>query len=273
MTGALEQAREAAEWARDLLESDRRYFEADAEIIPIPGAVIARLTGAETLGAGCVVLRIDAGRVAADADPWLSDVEVRLRQLGARRARLYLEAPQNSLDSALRRRGYRSRTEYGLARPAGSAGEDLGVELVPAEDEAGWSSRLDLMRRIEHFPDGHAGEAEAWIAMERRKHRSGYLRPYLIQAGGNVVGAVAAAACGSILRMKNLVVDPAHRRRGIASATAVVFADLAARQGFAAAGCFALEGEPGVVLYPRAGYREVARQTEWVRMFDTGELR
>ncbi len=109
--------------------------------------------------------------------------------------------------------------------------------------------------------------------MERRKHRSGYLRPYLIRAGGNVVGAVATAACGSILRMKNLAVDPAHRRRGIATATAVVFADLAAQQGFAAAGCFALEGEPGLVLYPRAGYREVARQTEWVRVLEDGEQR
>lgn len=268
MTRAPEQAREAAEWARDLLESDRRYFEAGAEVIPVPGAVIARLTGVESLGAGCVVLRIDTGRVAADADRWFSNVEGRLRELGARQARLYLDATHTSLEPALRQRGYRSRAELGLARLAGVEGENLGIELVPAENEAGWASRLDLMRRIEHFPDGHTGEAEAWIAMERRKHRSGNLRPYLIQAGGNVVGAVAAAACGSILRMKNLAVDPAHRRRGIATATAVLFAGLAAQQGFAATGCFALEGEPGVVVYPRAGYREVARQTEWVRVFE-----
>ena len=28
-------------WSRDLLESDRLYFEAASDVVPIPGAVIA----------------------------------------------------------------------------------------------------------------------------------------------------------------------------------------------------------------------------------------
>ena len=254
-------------WARDLLESDRRYFEADAEIFHVPGAVIVALRGAESLGAGCVVQRIDAGRIGADAEAWLADVEGRLRALRSPRARLYLDAPHAPLERALERRGYRPRVEFGFVRAAGVSASEIEIELLPAENESSWSARRLLMHRVELGPDGHSIDPELWIAMERRKHRAGYMRPYLIRRGGEIVAAVCTAACGSLLRMKNLVVAPAHRRRGIATATAVRFARLAAEEGFAATGCFALDGEAGLVVYPRAGYRLLARQTEWVLDF------
>ncbi len=255
-------------WARDLLESDRRYFEADAELFPVPGAVIAALRGAEPLAAGCVVQRIDAGQAASDADAWLGDVEGRLRALRSPRARLYLDAPHAPLERALERRGYRPRVEFGFVRAAGVSAGGIEIELVPAEDERSWSARRLLMHRAGLGPDGHSINPELWVAMERRKHFAGYMRPYLIRMGGEIVGAVCTAPCGSLLRMKNLVVDPAHRRRGVATATAVRFAGLAAEEGFAATGCFALDGEPGLVVYPRAGYRLLVRQTEWVLDFE-----
>lgn len=40
---------------------------------------------------------------------------------------------------------------------------------------------------------------------------------------------------------------------------------MARDEGLEAAGCFALEDEPGMVLYPRAGYRPSGVQTEWMR--------
>lgn len=255
-------------WARDLLESDRRYFEADAELFPVPGAVIVALRGAEALAAGCVVHRIDAAQAASDADAWLVDVERRLRALRSSRARVYLDAPLAPLERALERRGYRLRVEFGFARAAGDSAGGIEIELLPAEDESGWSARRVLMHRVGRGPDGHSMDPELWVAMERRKHRAGYMRPYLIRTGGEIVGAVCTAPCGSLLRMKNLVVDPAHRRRGVATATAVCLARLAAEEGFAATGCFALDGEAGLVVYPRAGYRLLARQTEWVRDFE-----
>lgn len=255
-------------WARDLLESDRRYFEADAELLHLPGAVIVALRGAETLAAGCVVQRIDAAQAAPDAEAWLMDVERRLRALGSPRARLYLDAPHAPLERALRRRGYRPRVEFGFVRPADGGADGSDIELLPAEDESGWVTRRVLMGREGRAPDGHSIDPELWVAMERRKHRTGYMRPYLIRRGGEIVGAVCTAPCGSLLRMKNLVVDPAHRRRGVATATAVRFARLAKEGGFTATGCFALEGEPGLAVYPRAGYSPSARQTEWVRDFE-----
>jgi hypothetical protein len=252
-------------WPRDLLESDRRYFEADADVTSVPGAEIVTFGGAGSLGAGCVVQRVDAARVAAHAEAWLADVEKRLRSLGSARARLYLDASPAELERALARRGYRSRVEFGFACAAGARDGGASITLAPAADEDGWRTRRELVHRSGRAPDGHPLNAELWVAMERRKHLAGFLRPYLIRMGDEVVGAVCAAHCGSLLRMKNLVVDSAHRRRGVATGTALRFAALAAEEGFEATGCFALEGEPGLVFYPRAGYRLVVRQTEWVR--------
>ena len=62
----------ASGWSRDLLESDRLYFEAGADVLPIPGAVIAAMRGAEKLAAGCVVQRIDPDAVGAP-DSWLAE--------------------------------------------------------------------------------------------------------------------------------------------------------------------------------------------------------
>jgi hypothetical protein len=265
----------AADWSGDLLESDRRYFEAGAELLPIPGAVIAVLRGAEKLAAGCVVQRIDARRAGREADSWLSDVERNVRAVGVPRARLYLEEAEPELEAGLRARGYRPRLEHGFVRDAGTSTEvptsvdrrvpGLEVELVPAEDETGWAARRGLLAEQSLGVDGHALDPDLWVTMERRKHEAGYMRPLLIRASGQVVGAVCAAPVGRLLRMKNLVIDAAHRRRRFATATAIAFAGLARDEGLAAAGCFALEGEPALAIYPKAGYRPSATQTEWVR--------
>ncbi len=254
-----------AEWSRDLLESDRRYFEAGAEVIPVPHAVIAVLRGAESLASGCVVQRIDAAGAAADPEAWLGEIEDRLRALGSPRARLYLDSPHALLERALERRGYRSRVEHGLARAAGATAGGAEVEFLTAEDESGWSARREVMRRAGSGPDGHPTDPDKWVAMERRRHAAGFMRAYLIRRDGKVVGVIGAAPCGSLLRMKNLVIDPAHRRQGAATAAAVRFAALAEEGGLSAAGCFALDGEPGLAIYPSAGYRVVVRQIEWVR--------
>lgn len=253
------------QWSRDLLESDRLYFEADAETIPIAGATIALLHGAESLAAGCVVHRIDAAALPARADAWLSALEARLRALGSPRARIYLDQPAPGLEAALAQRGYRSRVEIGFVCEGASGESEPIVELAPADGERGWSARREIMERCRLGPDGHQVDADLWVEMERRKCRAGYMQPYLIVAKGDVVGAASLATCGSLLRLKNLFIDPDFRRRGVATATAIGFARFAARMVGLPAGCFAVEGEPGVVVYALAGYREVTRQTEWVR--------
>jgi ribosomal protein S18 acetylase RimI-like enzyme len=252
---------EREDLASALLESDRRYFEADAEVVGLDGGSIAVLRGAESLAAGCVVQRIDASRAAADPDRWLDELETRLRTLGATRARLYLERSEDALETALARRGYRSRVEHGFVRDAVACATELA--LVASDDEPGWERRKEVVRRAGTSPDGFAVDPDLWIDMERRRCRAGYMRPYLVRRGGDMLGAVCAATAGPLLRIKNVIVDPAHRRQGVATAIALRFAGLAAEEGFAAAGCFAIDdaGE----IYSRAGYRIETSQVEWTR--------
>jgi predicted GNAT family acetyltransferase len=96
------------------------------------------------------------------------------------------------------------------------------------------------------------------------------MQPYLVRRQGDVVAAACAAASGPLLRLKNVVVDPAHRRRGVATALAVRFAGLAAELGFSATGCFAIEGEVAMGIYVRAGYREATSQVEWMLELGSG---
>jgi ribosomal protein S18 acetylase RimI-like enzyme len=253
-----------AAWAAALLESDRRYFEAGADVLAFRGASIAVLRGAESLAAGCVAQRIDVACASAAPDSWLAELEGRFRDLGASRVRLYLEGAHRTLDEALARRGYRRRVEHGFVRGSRGPAENPGVELVAADDDDGWSVRRGLVRRSGTVPDGLLADPDLWIDMERRRTRAGYMQPYLVRRGGDVVAAACAASAGPLLRIKNVIVDPAHRRRGVAIALAVRFSALAAEQGFAAAGCFAIEGEPGMGIYGRAGYSNVTSQLEWV---------
>jgi hypothetical protein len=252
------------EWARDLLESDRLYFEAGAEPVAIAAATIARLRGAESLAAGCVVQRVEGAKISERADAWLAQVEIRLRSLGSPRARIYLDQPDPDLEAALTRVGYRRRVEIGFVCETARAPVPPAVELVPADDDHGWAVRGKIMERCRLGPDGHQADPDLWVEMERRKTRAGFLRPHLISAEGSIVGAASLATCGSILRLKNLFVDPDAQRRGVATATSLRTAQLAAEQNLAA-GCFAVEDEPGVAVYTLAGYRELTRQTEWVR--------
>jgi GNAT superfamily N-acetyltransferase len=252
-------------WVGDLLESDRRYFEADAESISIEAATIARLRGAESLAAGCVVQRVAVAKLPERADGWVAEVEARLRSLGSPRSRIYLDQTAHGLEAALARRGYLSRVEIGFIRTGAPAQPKPSVELVPADDDHGWSARRKIMERCRLGPDGHEADPDLWVEMERRKSRAGYLRPYLISADGRIVGAACVATCGSLLRLKNLFVDPDCRRRGVATGAAIGAARLAAQESRVATGCFAVAGGPGVSVYTSAGFGEVTRQTEWVR--------
>jgi GNAT superfamily N-acetyltransferase len=253
-----------AAWAAALLESDRRYFEAGADVLAFRGASIAVLRGAESLAAGCVAQRIDVACASAAPDSWLAELEGRFRDLGA--SRVASTSRAHTVRSTRRSRAAATGGASSMASSRGCRGpaENPGVELVAADDDDGWSVRRGLVRRSGTVPDGLLADPDLWIDMERRRTRAGYMQPYLVRRGGDVVAAACAASAGPLLRIKNVIVDPAHRRRGVAIALAVRFSALAAEQGFAAAGCFAIEGEPGMGIYGRAGYSNVTSQLEWV---------
>ena len=255
------------ELGRELIESDCRYFESGALIYALGAGEIARLPGFETVAAGCVVQRLRLERLTpARAADWIARVEYRLRAMGCTFSRWYVVGEAPALAPALAGAGYERRIELGFildAEPARAAISPLSLHAV--ESDRHWSAKLALHRRAAEGPDGHVTPPRLWVDLERRKAAAGYMRPYLVEIEGAVCGAVSASRQGPLLRMKNIVIDPAYRRRGIATAVASAFGSLAAAVGCAAAGCFGVDGDAGARVYRRAGYRVVTEQIEWVK--------
>jgi ribosomal protein S18 acetylase RimI-like enzyme len=257
----------ADELARELVASDCRYFEAGARIHALGPGEIARLPGFETIAAGCVVQRLRPERLhLAGVPSWIAQVEDRLRALGAALSRWYVVGDAADLSRALAAAGYARRTELGFLLDAQASRSAVpGLSLRAVETDRHWAAKLRLHRRAAMGPDGHETPPRLWVDLERRKAATGYMRPYLVELEGAVCGAVSASRQGPLLRMKNIVIDPAFRRRGLATAVARGFGSLAAAAGCAAAGCFGVDGDAGARVYRRAGYRVVTEQIEWIK--------
>ncbi len=190
---------------------------------------------------------------------------------GAARARLYLQQRHPALEAALVGRGYRPRDEVGFIRLTSGVATVRAtaaaprVSVHPVEGASGWLAKLVFHRQAPERPDGHASSAEEWVELEERKAAAGYMQAFLIRVGDEVVGAVAAAPQRELLRVKNLVVHPAHRRQGVATEIMDRLEAIAAGSGKRALGCFALAGEAPETMYRRCGFQAVTRQTEWLK--------
>ena len=267
MAGELVAYGPGAHMVHDLLQSDRRYFEWAASVEDLGGAYVSWMTGIEGLASGSVVQVTDAARIAGgDADRWLARVEERLAGLGCPQARLYEQRPDPLLAPALFRRGYRPRTELGLVHAGLPARAPAGITLRSVTTEDDWATKLAMHADCPMAPDGHASVASLWVEMERRKARAGDLQPLLIMEDGDVCGAVGFIECSWLLRIKNLVVHPAHRRRSVATRAVRALCAMAASMGKSATGVFAVPDSAGHRVYEDCGFDVVTRQIEWQKV-------
>ncbi len=258
----------ANKFARDLLETDRRYFEAGASVYLLQNGSIAILNGLSHIPAGCIVQRINGSYPVEAWDTWLTNVETFLSQFSDVTPRLYLEASIPAFESVLKRRGYRSQVEVGLIDTSVAKAEldqNVKVSLRPVITEIDWQLKVRLHTAVEKGPDGHITPAEDWANLERRKCASGMMRSFFICQGNEVCGTVGAIALGQFLRLKNLVVDPAWQGQGIGQAAVRALRNEAIRTQKSAFGCFALQGGVGQHVYQRAGLSMVTQQVEWYR--------
>jgi GNAT superfamily N-acetyltransferase len=194
--------------------------------------------------------------------------------------RWYLAESEVELAAVLAQAGYQSRVELGFLgdangspSPGPSVRQAFGpgtIALRAIRSPRDWRAKLAVHELSALSPDGYLVAPDLWFEMERRKCQAGYMWPYLIVSEGEVAGVVNVAPCGRILRMKNLVVTPAHRRQGVATRVARALARMAKQTGYEAVGCFAIVGEVGARVYPGAGYRVVIRQIEWVKPLGAG---
>jgi GNAT superfamily N-acetyltransferase len=244
------------------IESDRRYFELGAKLEGLGGAQLAWMPGLSTSPAAVVVHRVVPELVAVDPARWLDCVEARLRELRTPLARIYLDDRHPTLDALLTVRGFVDRDELALAGPEVHAPTD-GATLRRIVDERGWSEKCRLHELDAVRPDGHQTAAQDWVALERAKAAG--MESFLLEVGGETVGAVGAVRLPGILRMKNVLVHPEHRRKGLGATMLAHLADLARKEGRWGVCIFAVEGSAGERLYRSVGLQVVGRQVEWSR--------
>lgn len=249
--------------SHDLIESDRTYFERGARLVGLPGAVLAHMPTFRDIPAAAVVHRVDPGAVLPDPLTWIVTVETIVADLGLPRSRFFLDRSTPELELALTMLGYASRAEHGLLRPAAAA--DSRVQLVPICDDTAWSHKVSIHAPTENGPDGFVLDPHRWVTFEQAKQVAGYFTLYLALLDGVPCGSFGLNSTGKLLRLKNLVVAPAHRRRGVGAAILDAVSNMAHARGLAAVGCFSLPEGNGDRFYRANGFREAIVQVGWAR--------
>ena len=239
--------------------TDALYFEMGAQVEQLPGAALAWMPGLTGLAAGAVVQRVDGATVARMGSGWVSEIEEALVRVGARLARIYLD-DGNPADSLLRRAGYARRPELVFAHAFERAPGD--VVLLRVERDEDWERKERLHGEADRTPDGHPSSASDWVELERRKAAHG-LESYLALLDGEVIGAIGAIRGDRILRFKNILIHPDHRRRGLGRAMLGSLAALGRESGILEQAVFAVRGNAGERLYRACGMRTVGTVVEW----------
>ena len=241
------------------IETERRYFEMGARIEPLNGAQLAWMPGLATCPAGAVIHRADAELVAHGGARWIAEAERALSNAGARLARIYLDS-RGPADELLKNASYADREELIFSHALDNLSSDLTLRSVATPED--WQQKLHLHQAGDVSPDGHHVPALDWVELERRKCQDG-MEAYLAEVSGEVVGAIGAIRGDGVLRMKNILIHPAHRRRGLARAMLHRIAAIGCEQGIFEQCVFAVRGDAGERLYRSAGMKLVGIQVEW----------
>jgi GNAT superfamily N-acetyltransferase len=256
------------EYVQELLDSDIAYFRAAANCENLLDCQIVKMPGLESLAAGCVVQGL-LPQKGVGSNGWLQSIEDKLLEMNCEHARFYQQYPDDELAHNFKRHGYRKVEEVALLHTFSNdiiAEKDNGeVSLRAVRSERDWSLKLLLHQVTSEYPDGHSSPAQTWLEMERRKCEAGYMQPFLIYYQDQVCGSVNLALSERLGRLKNLVVHPLWRRKGIGVQAARIIARQAWELGKAAAGCFAIDDAPSLTLYQSAGYLPVTKQFEWFK--------
>lgn len=245
------------------VETDRIYFEMGAELELLDGATLAWMPGLTGSPAAAVIQRVDPEAVARGGESWTSDAERAFARTGARLVRIYLDGRHDGADEVLRRAGYVDRDElvfvHRLPDPP------PGLRLRPVASDGDWQAKRRFHEAVDETPDGHGNRAADWVELERRKCLAG-MDVFLAEQDGEIVGAVGAVWGDRVVRAKNVVVHPGHRRRTIGKAMLCHIAAVGRARGVSEQCVMAVKGEAGELLYRAAGMEMVGAQVEWSKL-------
>jgi GNAT superfamily N-acetyltransferase len=250
---------------RQIVETDRRYFEMGARIAQLPGAEIAWMPGLAHCPSAVVVHRVTASSVARQGPAWVRLVEKRLQELGAASARVYLDEPDTVVAGILGAAGYQARREIALgASRVAAAGKEIRLRQVDSRED--WQRKLQFHEAVPERPDGHGASAADWVDMERSKCSLG-MRTFLAWRDGEVVGTIGVIPSAEPWRLKNIVVHSDFRRQSVGRGMISRMADRARKGGASGLCLFGIEGTVGEALYRACGFAETGCQIEWTRDF------
>ena len=248
------------------IETDRIYFDQGAERTQLDGAVLAWMPGFTASAAAAVIHRVDPELIARRGAAWVAEADAAMADTGAGLARIYLDGRHVEAGEQLRRSGYSERDELVFVGDLPDPPADMVLRAVTSD--ADWQAKLAFHAAVDETPDGHGNRAAGWVAQERRKCAEG-MNAFLIELEGVVVGAIGAVWGQGIVRAKNIVVHPAHRRRTIGKAMLGHIAALGRARGVSEQCVMAVRGEAGELLYRAAGMEMVGFQVEWSKLLET----
>ncbi len=250
--------------AAELLDGERAHLEAGAELLRLPGAVLAHMPHFRDLPSAAIVSRLDAAALHPDPLDWLVRLEGACATLGLARSRLLVAGPAPEFELALGLLGYGRRAATAFMRQV-PARVDASLELVPVSDEAGWAARNGVQSDQRFDEDGAALDVDRVTMLEQAKARAGALEARLACRDGEAIAALTFHRHGGMLQLRRLAVAPAHRRRGVGTAIVAALIGHAAELGVQRLGAYATPGSTAAALLRRAGFSGAGEVACWSR--------
>jgi len=245
------------------IESDCAYFEMAAQEKVLTGGQLLWMPELESLSSSSVVQRID---ISVSPDTCISEAENFCLQHNIGTVRLYLKDQNPRWSQILTQFRYVSRSEHIMIADQHVIEhwpDQKTIDLYPVVDESDWTERYRILFSSGNAPDGYAIEADKYIDMEKKKSATGQLTFYLARdSGGIAVGSVGLMKVGSLRRIKNLIVHPDFRQKGIATRMIAQFGRKFIEMGNQLA-AFAVDHPVRGSVYDRLSFKKSATYFEW----------
>ena len=248
----------------ELLETDVRYFELATRTTDLHGAQMFWSPGGTSIPVGCVIFRVEEPNSPAQALDWIARFEDAILRVDSHLARIYLQKPNPLMELALARSGYEKEPEVAFVGPATAPTTDTTVTLQLMKTEADLDKMAEIDAENPVGPDGHTADIETWNEIIRQKWRTGELLLYFIMDRGEICGTVGAMKAAHIVRLKNLVVRPSHRKKGVGRGATLALWKKAFESGKRLA-VFGVPGGGGYATYKSAGLHPTWPQYEWCK--------
>ncbi len=249
-----------------LMKSEYDYFHIGSENRSIFGGEISVVPEFEYLASGCVLHNVKLKNDDTDLLTWLNDIETEFKKIKAPLCRFYLHPEINVKTKIFNEKGYEEVIEVGLIRHIENSLNDLKTvqgHLKLIDDNNGWHIKKNLYKISGKGPDGHNMKNGAFADFEKIKCDASYMTSFLYWKDEEPIGTVSLAIKNGFARLKNLLVHPKYRGKGIGEEIVISLMHEAKKSKATTFGVFAVKNMNAHKLYRSCGMKDILEQTEW----------